>query len=161
MFATWLGWLVPSPATPIVIVRNPDQDLDEVVWQAHKIGYDVLAGELGGGLSAWTAAGFPVTHTRMSSPAAADPTTVIDVRQAAEFASGHLPGAVNIELGSLAVSSAGLSGRDVVVMCGHGELAATAASVLERAGVTGVAILPGGPQDWADAATGRALQVHA
>ena len=61
----------------------------------------------------------------------------------------------------MADSIAGLSGRDVLVMCGHGERAATAASVLERAGVTGVAILPRGPQDWADAATGRALQVDA
>ena len=63
--------------------------------------------------------------------------------------------------GSLAVSSADVSGRDVVVMCGHGEQAATAASVLERAGGTGVAIRPGGLQDRADAATGRAPQVYA
>jgi len=45
----------------------------------------------------------------------------------------------------------------VVTMCGHGERAATAASVLERAGRTGVAVLSGGPPDWADA-TGLALE---
>jgi len=45
----------------------------------------------------------------------------------------------------------------VVTMCGHGERAATAASVLERAGHTAVAILPGGPGDWADA-TGLVLE---
>jgi rhodanese-related sulfurtransferase len=42
-------------------------------------------------------------------------------------------------------------------MCGHGERAATAASLLERAGRTGVSILVGGPADWATA-TGRSLQ---
>ena len=44
-----------------------------------------------------------------------------------------------------------------MTMCGHGERAATAASVLERAGHTAVAVLPGGPPDWADA-TGRTLE---
>ena len=159
VFATWLGWLVPSPATALVIVRDPDQDPEEVLWQARKIGYERLAGELADGLSGWTAAGRPVASTRVSTPAAADPTTVVDVRQAAEFAPGHLPGAVNIELGALSQSSADLSGREVVVMCGHGERAASAASVLERAGVTDVAILFGGPQDWADAGAERTLQV--
>ena len=27
-FATWLGWLVPDPATPLVIVAGPGQDLE-------------------------------------------------------------------------------------------------------------------------------------
>lgn len=158
VFATWLGWLVPSPATPLVIVHDPEQDPEEVVWQARKIGYERLAGELTDGLASWTTAGHPVASTRMTTPAEADPAAVIDVRQATEFASGHLPGAVHIELGALSRSSADLSGHDVVVMCGHGERAATAASVLERAGVSDVTILPGGPQDWADAGPGRTLQ---
>jgi hydroxyacylglutathione hydrolase len=38
-----------------------------------------------------------------------------------------------------------------------GERAATAASVLERAGHTGAAVLTGGPPDWADA-TGLVLE---
>ena len=45
-FATWLGWLVPDPGTPLVFVRDPNQDPDEIVWQARKIGYDNLVGEL-------------------------------------------------------------------------------------------------------------------
>ena len=45
MFATWLGWLV-DPDKPLVIVRDADQDPDEIVWQAIKIGYDHLVGEL-------------------------------------------------------------------------------------------------------------------
>jgi hydroxyacylglutathione hydrolase len=44
------------------------------------------------------------------------------------------------------------------MMCGHGERAATAASVLERAGLTDVAVLCGGPLDWA-VTTGRRLEV--
>ena len=43
-FATWLGWLVSDPATPLVIVAGSDQDLAEVAWQALKVGYENLAG---------------------------------------------------------------------------------------------------------------------
>ena len=159
-FATWLGWLAPGPATPLVIVAGPGQDLSEVVWQALKIGYGSLAGTLAGGMPAWEAAGQPVAVTPLLTPGQVDPAAVLDVRQAGEYASGHLPGARNIELGALTSQAAAVKGRPVVTMCGHGERAATAASVLERAGHTAVAVLPGGPLDWADA-TGRRLEATA
>ena len=156
-FATWLGWLVPDPAAPLVIVADPGQDLGEVSWQALKIGYGNLAGTLAGGMPAWEAAGRPVAATALLTPGQVDPAAVIDVRQAGEYAGGHLPGARNIELGTLAGQAARVGAGPVVTMCGHGERAATAASVLERAGHTAVAVLPGGPPDWAEA-TGLALE---
>jgi glyoxylase-like metal-dependent hydrolase (beta-lactamase superfamily II)/rhodanese-related sulfurtransferase len=156
-FATWLGWLVPDPASPLVIVADPGQDLGEVIWQALKVGYENLAGTLAGGMPAWAAAGQPVAATPLLTPGQVDPATVIDVRQASEYRTGHLPGARNVELGALTRAAAAVAGRRVVIMCGHGERAASAASVLERAGHTAVAILPGGPPDWADA-TGLVLE---
>ena len=156
-FATWLGWLVPDPATPLVIVADAGQDLGEVVWQALKIGYENLAGTLHGGLPAWQAARLPVAATPLLTPRQVDPASVIDVRQASEYADGHLPGARNIELGALTGEAARGPGGPVVTMCGHGERAATAASLLERGGHTAVAVLTGGPPDWADA-TGRVLE---
>jgi rhodanese-related sulfurtransferase len=156
-FATWLGWLVPGPATPLVIVVDPGRDLGEVSWQALKLGYENLAGTLAGGVPAWAAAGQPVSATALLTPGQVDPATVIDVRQVSEYVTGHLPGASNIELGALTSQAASLERRPVVTMCGHGERAATAASVLERAGHTNVAVLTGGPPEWADA-TGLALE---
>jgi len=159
-FATWLGWLVPDPAAQFVIVAGRGQDLGEAVWQALKIGYENLAGTLAGGMPAWRAAGQPVSVTPLLAPGQVDPAAVIDVRQASEYTGGHLPGARNIELGALTRQAAEVTGRPLVTMCGHGERAATAASVLERAGHTAVAVLPGGPPDWAQA-TGRKLVVSA
>jgi rhodanese-related sulfurtransferase/glyoxylase-like metal-dependent hydrolase (beta-lactamase superfamily II) len=156
-FATWLGWLVPGPATPLVVVADPGQDLGEAVWQALKIGYENLAGTLAGGLPAWEAAGLPVAATPLLTPRQVDPDTVIDVRQASEYAAGHLPGARNIELGALTSQAARCLPGPVVTMCGHGERSATAASLLERAGHSAVAVLAGGPPDWAEA-TGMALE---
>ncbi|HKA97942.1 MAG TPA: rhodanese-like domain-containing protein [Streptosporangiaceae bacterium] len=156
-FATWLGWLVPSSVTALVFVRDPGQDPGEIVWQALKIGHGNLAGELAGGLPAWAAAGRPVIATPMVTAGEVDPAHVIDVRQASEYDGAHLPGARNIELGSLPGEAAALGGRRLVTMCGHGERAATAASLLERAGHTEIAVLPGGPPDWS-AATGLPLE---
>ena len=151
-FATWLGWLVPDPGTPLVFVRDPDQDPGEIVWQARKIGYDHLAGELTGGIAAWTAAGHAVAALPLLDPAhvrsgEVDPACVIDIRQDREYAAGHLPAARHVELGAL--PGAALPPGPLVTMCGHGERATTAASVLERAGHQDVAVAAGGPDDWA------------
>jgi hydroxyacylglutathione hydrolase len=80
---------------------------------------------------------------------------VVDVRQHSEYATGHLPRAALIELGNLADLAADLPTGPVTVMCGHGERAATGASLLERASHSDVSILLGGPVDWAAATGGR------
>lgn len=153
VFATWLGWLVPDPSTPLVVVRDVDQDPDEIVWQARKVGYDNLAGELAGGVDAWSAAGRPLARTALVDPREVDPAQVIDVRQAPEYAAGHVPAARNVELGAL--TALDLPGGLLVTMCGHGERAATGASLLERRGRTDVAMMAAGPQDWADTTGGH------
>ena len=150
-FASWLGWLL-NPDTAYAVVRNADQDLEELLWQALKIGYDLPVGELAGGLAAWDG---PTTSTPLLRPDQLGAAPVLDVRQDSEYHAGHLPGALHIELGDLPRQAATVSGK-VVVMCGHGERAMTAASLLERAGHAPGGVLHGGPTDWADA-TGTAL----
>jgi len=81
---------------------------------------------------------------------------VLDVRQDAEYASGHVPGAAHIELGDLPGRAQDAPG-EAVLMCGHGERAMTAASLLQRAGQSGLAVLAGGAGDWS-AATGKPLE---
>jgi glyoxylase-like metal-dependent hydrolase (beta-lactamase superfamily II)/rhodanese-related sulfurtransferase len=166
-FATWLGSLVDL-GVAVVIVRDPDQDPLEVAWQAAKIGYDP-AGELKGGLAAWEQSGRAVATTRLVTPGQLPQTAgaVLDIRQKVEFAAGHLPGAQHLELGALRPSREAASeppgGGEPrldavqVVMCGHGERAMSAASLLERQGLTDVAVLVGGPDDWSTA-TGQPLQ---
>jgi hydroxyacylglutathione hydrolase len=151
-YATWLGWLL-SPDTPIVIVRNPSQDPADILWPALNIGYTLIAGELTGGIAAWTG---DLATTHLIDPGNVDTSAVVDVRQASEHVTGHVPGAQLIELGSLARHGDDLPDTPLTVMCGHGERAATAASLLERAGRRDLSIVAGGPQDWAQA-TGRTL----
>ncbi|MEU6283364.1 MBL fold metallo-hydrolase [Streptomyces sp. NPDC047028] len=148
-FATWLGWLLPDTA-PLAFVADHDQDLNEIVWQAYKIGYERLAGHLAGGMAVWPADGDQRSTTTFATADRIGDGPYLDVRQEAEFAAGHVPGAVHIELGDLA-DRAAEAPVEPIVACGHGERAMTAASLLERAGHTGITVLDGGPADYATA----------
>ncbi|MFC9396570.1 MBL fold metallo-hydrolase [Streptomyces sp. NPDC057027] len=153
-FATWLGWLLPDTA-PLVFVTGEGQDLGEIVWQAYKIGYERLAGRLAGGMPAWLADGNEQATTDFVSAERAGGRPYVDVRQESEFTAGHVPGALHVELGALDRAAADAP-NGAVVACRHGERAMTGASLLERAGHTGIAVLDGGPSDYA-AAHGQEL----
>jgi rhodanese-related sulfurtransferase len=154
-FATWLGWLLPHD-TPLAVVLGPGQDSADVAWQALKIGYERLAGRLDGGMQAWTANGGPQDRIELIAADHVADRPVLDIRQSAEHAAGHIPGAVNIELGDLP-ACAGETPEHAVVFCGHSERAMTAASLLQRTGRRDLAVLDGDPADWATA-TGRDLE---
>jgi glyoxylase-like metal-dependent hydrolase (beta-lactamase superfamily II)/rhodanese-related sulfurtransferase len=155
-FATWLGWLVPDDR-PLVVVLESGQDRGDLVRQALKVGYERLAGELAGGMAAWHATGLPSAQIPIVEVAHQDGGTVLDVRQDAEFAAGHLPGAAHVELGALAGADELPVGL-LAVMCEHGERAMTGASLLQRAGHGDLTVLLGGASDWSRA-TGRPLEV--
>jgi len=150
-FGTWLGWVVPDGA-PVVFVADPGQDRAEVVRQARNVGYERLLGELGGGVAAWQASGLPAQRMPLA-PVRAPVGTILDVRQASEFAGGHVPGATHVELGALAVTP--VPDGPLAVMCAHGERAMTGASLLARAGRRDVTVVVGGPEG-----AGTAVPAH-
>ncbi len=156
VFASWLGWLV-EPDRPLVFVLDADQDRSELVRQCLDVGYEQLAGEINGGMNAWRSAAFPEARAHLTAPDGLV-GTVLDIRQRNEFVAGHVPGAQHIELGAL--HHAPLPGAPITVMCGHGERAMTAASILEQRDICDVHVVAGGPDDWATA-TGAPLDIDA
>lgn len=153
VFASWIGWLT-NPDRPLIFVLDDDQDRADVVRQCLDVGHENLLGELDGGIAAWTTAGRPtatidVVDARQMAP------TVIDVRQHNEYITGHIPGVINVELGVVADMSSPTS--PVTVMCGHGERAMTAASILNTSD-SDVSVFDGGPDTWSTA-TGVDLEV--
>ncbi len=153
-FASWLGWLVARDR-PLVFVAGAGQDRDELVRQCLAIGYERLVGELSGGIDAWQAGGRPVERVELVEPGEVR-GTVVDVRQRNEFAAGHVPGALSVELGEAASLASTLPAVPITLMCGHGERAMSAASILAAHGRTDVAVLVGGP---ADVAAARGLRL--
>jgi hydroxyacylglutathione hydrolase len=144
VFASWLGWITDLDR-PILVVAGAGQDRDEIVRQSLDIGHESIVGEVDGGADAWRAAGRLIAGIPLVDPSEIV-STVIDVRQRSEYKTGHVPGAVHVELGSLAHSP--VPDGPVTVMCGHGERAMTGASILTARGHRDVAVLDGGPDTW-------------
>ena len=145
-FGPWLGWLV-DPNRPIIVVVDDDQNTTDLVWQTLNVGFEPPKGRLAGGISAWRAAGQPVTQTDLISAGgiSAD-RTIVDVRQLSEWQTDHVTGAIHVELGDIAAQATRLKGG-VQLHCGHGQRAMSAASLLEQADVEVVAVTTGGPRE--------------
>lgn len=81
-----------------------------------------------------------------------DPPLVIDVRSAAEYRAGHLPGAVHFPYAELRSRAADLrraaGTRPLVVYCAHGPRAGLAGMTLRSAGFEAVYSLNGHMSAW-------------
>jgi rhodanese-related sulfurtransferase len=81
-----------------------------------------------------------------------DNVLLVDVRQPEEFIAppGHLPGAINVPLGTLAGRTGELAARrrSIVLVCKTDRRSARAAAELLAAGVSDVAVLRDGADGW-------------
>ena len=114
-------------------------------------------GQVPDGLEEWRASGNPTNSIGLVGPGRLGDQSVLDIREPAEYTAGHLPHARNLRLGDLPGRAEDVPDQPTVVMCGHGERAMGAASLLARAGHTDLVVLDGGPEGWASA-TGQDLE---
>jgi hydroxyacylglutathione hydrolase len=157
-FASWVGWVVPF-GTPVVLVSDSTEVHEYAVRQLVRIGYDDLPGYLEGGMEAWLRAGLPVERVPVLTMrqlrerlVRGEPLLVLDVRQAHEWSTGHIPRAELVEAGELSRADLHLPhDRLIATHCAHGQRAATALSVLERRGFKQLAVISGGVDDWRSA----------
>lgn len=74
---------------------------------------------------------------------------VLDVRDASQFAKGHIPGAVNIEWRKVFAERAKLpKDKTIVAYCNTGSFSGQVAMALRMAGFENVRILHGGYAEW-------------
>ncbi|WP_116051460.1 MBL fold metallo-hydrolase [Amycolatopsis palatopharyngis] len=153
-FATWAGTVLPED-TPVLLVLDRPSDLWEVTWQLLRIGYPAPLGWLRGGVSTWRTSGRPIaaipqiTVHELEERLERGDVHLLDVRQPAEWANGHAPGATHI-------TGAELPGRlddvddskPVAVACGSGYRSSVAASLLARAGHSSIVNVAGGMTAW-------------
>lgn len=158
-FTSWAGWLIPYDRDFYLIIDPARGDaVDRAVRDLAMIGLDRLAGYVdcdADMLETWRAGGGAVgSVARLDAPALAarmarGEVTVVDVRSAAEWEAGHLPGALHIPLGLLTDRLAELpAGRPVALQCQTGVRSAIAASLLLARGRSDVANLEGGYAAW-------------
>ncbi len=153
-FATWSGTIL-EPARPIVIVAEPGREL-EAATRLGRIGFDNVAGFLGGGLEALDARPELVARVERITARAlaealgsADAPAIVDVRTEREWIEGRIDESVNLPLSSLNDRIDEVPrGRPVVVLCASGYRSAIAASLLLRHGMSDLSDLVGGMAAW-------------
>lgn len=156
-FTTWAGWLLPYDQDFVLLADSP-AEAAEAARDLAMIGLDRVAGVLGAGaVGAWSARQGKALHTVSSISAAelaelqgTDPSMLlVDVRGAAEWSAGHIPGAHNIPVGLLRARQEELPRETlIVVSCQSGGRSAIAASVLEAAGFRNVVNMREGYLGW-------------
>jgi rhodanese-related sulfurtransferase len=112
-----------------------------------------------GGMLLWplvrrTTGGPWVNPTQATQLINREEALVVDVREANEFATGHVLGAKNVPLARLEASGAELTkrkDRPVIVYCDGGDRAAKAAATLKKQGFARVMNLSGGIGAWQQA----------
>src|SRR5690606_15635732 len=78
-----------------------------------------------------------------------DDVQVVDVRNATEYAVGHIPGAINLFVGTIADHLDQLDrSKQLVIHCQNGARAAIAQSVLAAHGFKNVQNFSGGMAEW-------------
>ena len=158
-FSTWAGSIVPYERDLYLIV---DGEVEAPALEATRdlamIGLDRVAGYFGpAALVAWERNGKLSIIPQISAPELAPMVSkgevaVIDVRNASEWQTGHVPQAPNLPLATLVERIAEIPrDRPVVVHCQSGARSAIAASVLRARGVERVVNLTGGLAEWQNA----------
>jgi glyoxylase-like metal-dependent hydrolase (beta-lactamase superfamily II)/rhodanese-related sulfurtransferase len=157
-FPTRAAWVLDD-RRPYLLVVQSSEEQQEAVNGLLAVGLDRMAGVLEGGMTAWTAAGRPVDtveqvtvqalHAALRGP---EPPLVLDVRDADEWAAGHVAGALHIPFQQLPARLSEVPrGRMVAAICAGGFRSSVALSLLQRAGYARMQNVRGGTDAWADA----------
>jgi len=154
-FAIWSGVLIPM-GTPIVLVAESEERVDEAVMRLARVGLETVRGYLRDGVDAWPAAGLEVdrvpqiTVDDLHGLIEKQPELqVLDVRREAEFKSGHVPNAVPAELSRLEQTDLTLDpAKPTALICAGGYRSSAAISILEERGFKNLLNVTGGTGAW-------------
>ncbi len=151
-YAEWAGSLLDFNK-PMVLVTELGKEKESVVRLA-RVGFSKMQGYLQGGYASWVHAGEPsdlvinVDAEELAIDLRFDPKMkVMDVRREAEFADGHLAGAINIPLSELNDPGSMAAIEDhhnVYVHCAGGYRSMIASSLLKRQGIHNIRNVQGG-----------------
>jgi hydroxyacylglutathione hydrolase len=152
----FMGWVLDDER-PIALVDDFDLDLDRVAAQFIRLGYDNLAGYLGGGFEAWFRSGrpvgrFPVWTVRDLHDHLGE-VTVLDVRDGNHRTEqGAIPGSIHVYVGELGDHLDEIPrDRPIATHCDVGYKGSMAASLLVAHGFDRVVNVLGGFAAWKNA----------
>lgn len=150
-FAPWVGTLVPDLKQPILIVCEPGRE-EEVITRLSRVGFDNTIGYLEGGFESWKIAGkqtdniTSIDADELASLMQANPdVNIIDVRKNSEYASEHIPNALNAPLDYINDSMLKVNkDKTYYIHCAGGYRSMIFASVLRARGYENLIDIKGG-----------------
>lgn len=153
-FLTWMGALADYDR-PLFLVAADDQ-IEAIVDELTRIGLDRVEGYVGPeGAAQWAdrvgeLGSIPRVDTNeLERLLRTGEAMLYDVRGAAEYEAGHIPGVSNLPLPALRRRLDTVpADRPVVVHCASGARSAVAASLLRAAGIPQVINVVGGFDEW-------------
>jgi len=143
-FATYLGWLIPW-GTPLTLLGATPEQVAEAQRELVRIGIDRPAAAAIGQPGDWAGGralhSYPVADfADLEAVRRHRRVVILDVRRDSEWAASHIAGAVHIPIHQLSARLAEVPVGEVWVHCEAGYRASVAASVLDAAGRTVVAV---------------------
>jgi rhodanese-related sulfurtransferase len=143
-FVTYLGWLIPW-GTPLTLLGRTPEQVAEAQRELIRIGIDRPAAAATGQPGDWAGGralrSYPVADfTDLEAVRHHRRVVILDVRRDSEWAASHIAGAVHIPIHQLPSRLAEVPAGEVWVHCEAGYRASVAASFLDAAGRTVVAV---------------------
>jgi glyoxylase-like metal-dependent hydrolase (beta-lactamase superfamily II)/rhodanese-related sulfurtransferase len=142
-FATYLGWLIVW-GTPVTLLGETAEDVAVAQRELVRIGIDRPAAHATGGPEDWSDRALSsfatATFADLAQVRHHREVVVLDVRRVEEYDAARIDGAVNIPLHELWGRAADLPAGEVWVHCEAGYRASIAASMLDAAGRSVVAV---------------------
>ena len=156
-FAIWAGTLI-SMGTPIVIVAESHEQVDEAVIRLARVGIESVKGYLVEAIAAWRDAGLEIAAVPQITVDELNDLVheeshlqIIDVRRPREYESGHVPRALHAPLSRLKQIAASLPvepSKPTAVICAGGYRSSAATSILEQHGFSNLMNVTGGTSAW-------------
>ncbi|MEP7090028.1 MAG: MBL fold metallo-hydrolase [Nocardioidaceae bacterium] len=142
-FATYLGWLI-GWGTPLTLLGETAEDVALAQRELVRIGIDRPAAHATGKPEDWTdgeVASFPTaTFPDLAQVLHHREVVLLDVRRTQEYAEGWIDGSINIPIHELPARLAEVPPGEVWVHCAAGYRSSVAASLLDAAGRSVVAV---------------------
>lgn len=151
-YAEWAGSLLPFDAEIILVCQEGKEE--ESLIRLARVGFENITGYLKGGYKAWQNSDAPidliidVDADELAMDLPHDPNLfVVDVRKSAEFAEGHVQGAMNLPLADMndpASMALFEDHHNIYLHCAGGYRSIIAASLFKRQGIHNIRNVTGG-----------------
>jgi rhodanese-related sulfurtransferase len=153
-FETWSGIMIPW-GEPFILVGS-EGEVQEAAFRLKRIGYDVPAGFLLGGLDAWKQASLRVGSLTMVKPKElyqqmkdGVAPVIVDVRLPNEWMGLRIGNVLNVPVNKLFIDGKRLSKAiPVLTVCNSAYRSSLGGSVLEKMGFKTVLNMEGGSEAW-------------